>query len=408
MARIVVLDLLFNWPPEGGARVDTLYLTRYLSESHETTLLVPRLADEFPRGRIDVPREQLGIDLRTPAVPEVQDYRALLAWLRETLAELGTQRLIVGDAWHLKPRLLAGLAEYRPIVRFYAHEGLCVKGHGHRYRDERVCNVDTLACPDEFTAHCRGCWQSWSETTTTRVFDREMELAAIWDGTYLDDLRRGLAAARAVVVTNTEMVTRLSPHTPHVVLQPMGVDRRRFAPAGPPAGRRFLLHGRAYDYLKGAHVLIEAARRLRASRDGFTVALTGLPPRIDPHSLPDGIEVQSPVPHDAVPGLIASALACVLPPLWPEPLPLAALEAMACGRPLIVSAVGGLPDLVRDGENGLLVPPNDPDALAAAMGRLLDDPALAQQLAADACATIQRYDWSDLHRRAYDPLLTNG
>lgn len=63
-------------------------------------------------------------------------------------------------------------------------------------------------------------------------------------------------------------------------------------------------------------------------------------------------------------------------------------EAMALGRPVVASSAGGNPELVRDGSSGLLVPPRDPAALAAALGRLLEDPALASRLARGARARI--------------------
>jgi glycosyltransferase involved in cell wall biosynthesis len=63
-----------------------------------------------------------------------------------------------------------------------------------------------------------------------------------------------------------------------------------------------------------------------------------------------------------------------------ESFGLAALEALACGVPVIASDVGGLPEVVRHGETGLLVPPGDPAALAAAVASLLDDEPRRQRL----------------------------
>jgi len=65
-----------------------------------------------------------------------------------------------------------------------------------------------------------------------------------------------------------------------------------------------------------------------------------------------------------------------------EAFPLVIPEAMACGVPMVVSAVGAIPDFVRDGEDGFLVPPGDPAALADRIGRLLDDEPLRQRIAA--------------------------
>jgi glycosyltransferase involved in cell wall biosynthesis len=83
--------------------------------------------------------------------------------------------------------------------------------------------------------------------------------------------------------------------------------------------------------------------------------------------------------RDDVADLLAAADVVVLPSVW-EARSLTAQEALRAGRPLVATAVGGVPDLVRDG--AVLVPPGDPDALAAAVRRLLDDPAEAAAVAA--------------------------
>jgi glycosyltransferase involved in cell wall biosynthesis len=67
-------------------------------------------------------------------------------------------------------------------------------------------------------------------------------------------------------------------------------------------------------------------------------------------------------------------------PSLTEGSPLIVLEAMAAGVPVVASAVGGIPDQVRHGEEGLLVPPDDPGALGDALGGLLQDPARAHRL----------------------------
>jgi glycosyltransferase involved in cell wall biosynthesis len=83
--------------------------------------------------------------------------------------------------------------------------------------------------------------------------------------------------------------------------------------------------------------------------------------------------------RDDVPALLET-LDVVALPSWTEGLPIVLLEAMAHGRPVVATPVGGTPELVTDGETGLLVPPRDPEALAAALRRILDDPDLARRL----------------------------
>jgi glycosyltransferase involved in cell wall biosynthesis len=79
--------------------------------------------------------------------------------------------------------------------------------------------------------------------------------------------------------------------------------------------------------------------------------------------------------RDDVPELLAALDVLVHPSVEPDTLPTAVLEAMAAARPVIASAIGGIPELVVDGETGLLVPPGDHHALAAALRSLLTDPA---------------------------------
>jgi glycosyltransferase involved in cell wall biosynthesis len=88
------------------------------------------------------------------------------------------------------------------------------------------------------------------------------------------------------------------------------------------------------------------------------------------------------------PALVAAADVVVLPSLN-EGLPLAVLEAMAAARPVVATAVGGTPEIVRDRVTGLLVPPADPAALARAIGELLADPALARRLAEAGRALVR-------------------
>ena len=79
------------------------------------------------------------------------------------------------------------------------------------------------------------------------------------------------------------------------------------------------------------------------------------------------------------PEILASFDVFVLPSLW-EGLPYALVEAAAAGRPIVATAIDGVLEVVRDGETGLLVPPANPEALSAAILRLLGDPALARRL----------------------------
>ena len=85
--------------------------------------------------------------------------------------------------------------------------------------------------------------------------------------------------------------------------------------------------------------------------------------------------------------ILFAADAALLSSRW-ENFPHLVVEALAVGTPVIATAVGGVPEVVRDGENGLLVPAGDPDALAAAIRRVLTDDELRARLAASAAGSV--------------------
>jgi D-inositol-3-phosphate glycosyltransferase len=97
---------------------------------------------------------------------------------------------------------------------------------------------------------------------------------------------------------------------------------------------------------------------------------------------------------------------------WYEPFGITPLEAMACGTPVVGSAVGGIKYTVRDGETGFLVPPRDPDALAARLARLLADERLRAELGRQGIARVQRhFTWRHVASAlsdVYDDVLSTG
>jgi glycosyltransferase involved in cell wall biosynthesis len=134
--------------------------------------------------------------------------------------------------------------------------------------------------------------------------------------------------------------------------------------------------------VKGQRVLLGALARLEASavlagRDIEAGGAYERALRVEAARLGVADRVVFAGPRDDVPGLLAGCDVFCLPSSA-EGLPLVVLEAMAQARPVVATAVGGTPELVVDGETGLLVPPNDVDALAEALGRLLADPELAR------------------------------
>lgn len=224
--------------------------------------------------------------------------------------------------------------------------------------------------------------------------------------------KRLAAGADLVVATCSDEVRELElmgVPTQHVTVVPCGVDIEHFTPEGPswrrPVGpHRLLSLGRMVER-KGIATVVEAL--VDVPRTELVVA--GGPPASeldrDPEArrldalaqrlgVAERVHLVGQIAHDDAPALIRSADVVVATP-WYEPFGIVPLEAMACGRPLVGSAVGGLLDSVVDGVTGVLVPPRDPAALAGAVRSLLADPFGRRRIGEAARErAVTRYDWA--------------
>ncbi|MEH6719129.1 MAG: glycosyltransferase family 4 protein [Aurantimonas endophytica] len=138
--------------------------------------------------------------------------------------------------------------------------------------------------------------------------------------------------------------------------------------------------------LKGIEVLLEAYARLERAPP---LVLIGRRTPDTPSRFPPNVHVLGTWPHAAIMHAWRRSLFGVLPSTGPEACATVVMEAMASGKPVVASDIGGMPDIVDPGETGLLVPPGDASALARAMQRLLDDPVLLARLAITSLARVQ-------------------
>ena len=174
----------------------------------------------------------------------------------------------------------------------------------------------------------------------------------------------------------------------NVILNPAPEGRD---PGPPPEGVPVVLMAGRVNGWKGHDVFVSACERLHQEGLRAVYEIVGGPvpgrtepfdrlrdrvARIDAHG--DWIRFDGWT--DAMPARITQASVVVLPSTGPEPLNITALEAMALRRPVIATRTGGLPEVVVEGETGLLVPIGDERALADAIRRLVEDPALSDQM----------------------------
>ena len=211
-------------------------------------------------------------------------------------------------------------------------------------------------------------------------------------------------------------LSRLGTESARVRIVPCGVDRSIFTPSGPmalrrPSRLRLVTVGRLVARKGTADII--AALALMPSAE---LVVVGGPPMqdldADPevrrlrrvaevHGVASRVSFTGSLPRRAVATILRSADVVVCAP-WYEPFGIVPVEAMACGVPVVGTAVGGLLDTVVPGVTGLLVPPRDPEAIARAVSTLAHDSTLRAAMGRLSAARALDYQWSRVARATLD------
>jgi glycosyltransferase involved in cell wall biosynthesis len=231
--------------------------------------------------------------------------------------------------------------------------------------------------------------------------------------------------ARYLFPSESERQIFLAEHarisSPQAVVVTNAVDLELFHPGKrlrPRVSTGSLRVGFAGQWIgqKGIEELLEAWQALKSALPGCELDLAGGPAlwknvsgvkgaeeiarRIEQMERRELVHCAGALPRSAMPGFWGAVDVAVVPSLY-EPFGLVALEALACGVPVIASAVGGLKEIVLDGESGLLVPPGDVSALARALRLLLTDDSLRMRLGVGARLRAREFS---LQRRSSELL----
>jgi D-inositol-3-phosphate glycosyltransferase len=216
---------------------------------------------------------------------------------------------------------------------------------------------------------------------------------------------------------------RMGAERRRIAVVPCGVDLKRFTPDGPreprgPAPRlvaacRLVERKGIADAVEALALVPGAELHVAGGPDAGALAADPEARRLRALARERGVEdrlvLRGRVGRDEMPALLRSADLVLCAP-WYEPFGIVPLEAMACGVPVVATAVGGQIDSVVHGQTGLHVPPRDPAALAAAVRGLLADPAGRAELgAAGAERAVRRYGFDRIARstrEVYVALLT--
>lgn len=381
-ARVLILTPYF-FPIIGGVESNAERLARYLvSQRVPVVVLTKRigrdLPDEEDRDGMAIrrigpggERSSSGKWLMTPAI---------VGWLTRRASEYGVVCCVDYRATGVAA-LLARRVTGRPVV-FQAQTTGVLSGD----------NVDPLLRSGGISA--TGPIARGLKAPIRALYRGADAFACISRDIERETLACGIPRDRVWYLPNAIDMTHFRPAAPGER------DRLRHA-LGLPVHRVIALFVGRLSREKGVLDLLEAWRLLAPSGALLVVAGpdmighgwdAGAPGRafVQQHGLGESVRFVGPL-SDVAPMIQASDL--VVQPSHFEALGLSAIEALACGVPVVASAVGGLLDFVVDGGNGRLCPPQDPPALAACLGPLLSDAAARANLASRARASVlQAYD----------------
>ena len=381
----------------------------------------PRLSETFILDEI-IGLEQAGVALRLYALadpkeavvqPRVADVRSSVTYVRRADRDLKSRFLDARDLAAAQlllvkrhPRRYAAtllyvarrrrsaaamrhLLEAGVLARLLEREGTSHVHAAFAHGPASVAHFVSLltGMTFSFSAHAKDLYLSPPDLLAKKV--HAATSVFVCSASARDELQRIVAAHPDPAVHASGKKIQLAPH---------GVDVERFKPpAGPrrAGAPRILAVGRLVPK-KGYHVILEALASLAHDGEDFTCRIVGSGPMsdelrsvIDRSGLASRVELvgartQSEIAEEHRDADVFVHASVVLEDGDRDGIPNALLEAMATGVAVVGSRVGGIPEVIRDGESGLLVDPEDPTMLAAALGALIKDRALRTRLGARA------------------------
>jgi glycosyltransferase involved in cell wall biosynthesis len=263
----------------------------------------------------------------------------------------------------MKPLLAEAVQVHPYILRFHAMECLCPLNNVRLLLDGpdrfRQCQRHQFASPEAYAECVRERGRG-----SGALHQAQRALSGVGQPGYHGRLLRVQGGAEAVLVVNPLQEAMLSPYAETVRVVTAGMDPALFPWPDPSPGcgsengarHQLLFAGLVDEPMKGFRVLHEACGRLWQRRQDFElVATADLPGRVDEYTCFVGWQSQA-----ELPGHLRAAAVVVIPTIAQEALGRTAVEAMAAGRPVVASRLGGLPFTVADGATGLLSEPGAP------------------------------------------------
>jgi GT2 family glycosyltransferase/glycosyltransferase involved in cell wall biosynthesis/SAM-dependent methyltransferase len=400
--RVAILSFLFNWPSTGGGIVHTVELADFLGRAGYDVRHIYARRLPWGIGRVTqaVPFDSRPLDFDESAFQAAE----IQSRFRQAVEEFDPDYVIITDSWNFKPLLAEAVRGFRYFLRLQASECLCPLNNLRFLPTGEQCPNHQLADAER----CRRCVSRWAGNSGG-LHEAERALVGFGTPKYNETLRRAFAEAEAVLVVNELAATMIGPYAKSVRVVTSGFDPERFvwgendAPPQEPAGRklRLFMAGLVEDRIKGFHVLDAACQQLWRTRQDFELLATGEPAgQVNHYTRFVGWLSQ-----DELPAQMRDADIIVVPTVAQDALGRTAVEAMAAGRPVVASRLGGLPYTVADGA-GLLFEPGSAEDLAQKLALLLDDRPLRRTMGQLGRRRFeQHFTWQAIIDRHYRPLL---
>jgi len=407
--RIAIIDLSFHWPPRGGSWVDIAYIARGLMErGADIHMFVPRL---------DTGGLKRGLLEENPLIPVTTCHMSLKSFNAITMPKrlAGLVRdwdpdyVLVSNTFAMAPWIIRRLSGYRVILRIYGYEMICpyymsLWPHG-RIEHWGSSNPEAAICTSSYMKSPFRC-------TLCTIRGMGKDLLPKWMNPFSHEYVAGLAfmpfyknlvnnmfnRCHRILVSNHYTASILRSWESKVIEVPGGVDTDFFTPSNrditsvPEGDPIVLMPGRVEDPRKGYNIFRDVVHRLKDNGFQFRAMITD--PRYDGNS--PHIESTGWIRYDEMPELYRRARVIVVPTMWPEPFGLVALESMACGIPVIAHRIGGLSELVQDGETGFLIAPGEREALEKRVAELISNDNLWLTLSRNARRRAGEFDWSNV------------
>jgi len=404
MSRIAIVDLLFNWPPDGGARTDIRQVAVGLSREHDVVLFCPDYRLGFPRGRTV---EDPGVAVHRVGFRDIEFFPWVVAKrMRFAVERYQPDWVFIADGWYYKPYVMAAMEGLRTVLRFYAHETICPKSHGH-FMDRflRPCERNWLEGWDDFLACVNCAWRWIVKHPGVLHFRIPFVRGLVFLPHYPRLVKHAISSAGTIICYNDYQASKLGRYNANVHMIPSGIDASTFHPEATQSNHRprnIFMAGRRGDPLKGYDVLFAACASLVQRGYDIRLFVTEGPKRTEGFVTYTGW-----LDQNGLARLYRQMDICVVPSVWQEPFGIVALEAMASAKPVIVTRVGGLQRIVSDGVDGFIVEPFNVQKLAEKLARLVGDPQLCSSMGeAGRQKVLDNYQWETILERYYRPIFT--